>query len=206
MRLPDELINYIYDFYNPYKDLFIKSLDKINMKELRIKEKYYKSYMSDFQLINTNEYKFFIDKNHILIISIEDIFNFMKRMIKESLYLLHHTLISKYLMNEDISYNIIVGVIELITLRTVDFNERNKLINKILNIYIDVDEFFVCEFIKKFNINELINDFLLGDCCDVEIINMFKVDDDIVELNSFEKMDFTNIYIVCNITFYENLL
>lgn len=165
-KLPNDIINYIFEFYNPYKEIFNKVIYNIMDDELKIYNKYY----SDYTFIETTiyNYKLFTfekENSKILMIDKDKIYELFKTMIKENLYLMNNQLLYKYRLDKNITiYNIKkINTYPLIDYSLKEFVNRSTFINNIFYNMIDIDSLIFNEFINKYSLEELIKQFIFID-------------------------------------------
>lgn len=172
-RLPVELVDYIFTFYNPYKEQYNKCISDIKSKELHIRDLYYKDYYSVPFYNNDHSYYNTDINKYIFIISIENLFKVFKKMMLLELFLTDENILYKYRKDENITLYNIHTIIFTPFYNDNDYFNLPRRINKILISIIDIELLFINEYINKFTLKELMNIFIGQDLCCIELMNIY---------------------------------
>lgn len=151
--LPDDIINYIYEFYNPYKNEFNNTLYKIKNDYYKIKDKYYKEYVFYELKIDRNKYMFMYNykiDNYKLLISIEDIYKYITIKVKNKFKLIEDIdifIYEEFLKNNDVNSLLNDFLIGSICYSIIDeiYKIKSYDVEKVIEVkhYKDIEDIFI---------------------------------------------------------------
>lgn len=132
--LPSDIINNIYEYYNPYEAFYNITLMDIKNENLLIKDLYYKDYY--YNEINNEFYN--DENNRIKIINDNGLKQELKKTLYNELFTFHSEYMYKYRKNKKTLYNDFINLYDQI----IEENEDFDIINKLLNEIIEFNKFF----------------------------------------------------------------